>query len=91
MALGLKKLFRPLDKLDLIEYIYIKQRSIYGKETYNQRQAYGNQDGATHLQGWQEVKLLLFVILVLLGVFYPPITILYTIIGLIYLVKAVAK
>lgn len=36
------------------------------------------------------MKLILFVILVLLGVFYPPITILYAIIGLIYLVRKVA-
>lgn len=37
------------------------------------------------------MKLLLFVVLVLLAVFYPPITCLYALIGLIYLVNAVAK
>ena len=37
------------------------------------------------------MKLILFVVLVLLAVFYPPITCLYALIGLIYLVKAVAK
>lgn len=37
------------------------------------------------------MKLLLFVVLVLLAVFYPPIMFLYALIGLIYLVKAVAK
>ena len=37
------------------------------------------------------MKLLLFIVLVLLGVFYPPVIWLYAVIGLIYLVKAVAK
>ncbi len=36
------------------------------------------------------MKLFLFIILVLLGWFYPPITILYSIIGLIVLVRKVA-
>ena len=47
--------------------------------------------GLTHLQRGSQMKLILFVVLVLLAVFYPPITCLYALIGLIYLVKAVAK
>lgn len=36
------------------------------------------------------MKLILFIILVLLGVFFPPINILYAIIGLIFLVRKLA-
>lgn len=37
------------------------------------------------------MKLIVLIILVALGVMFPPIMFLYAIIGLIYLVKAVAK
>ena len=37
------------------------------------------------------MPLILFIVLVVLGVLFPPIMFLYAIIGLIYLLKAVAK
>ncbi len=37
------------------------------------------------------MKLIVLIMLVVLGVVFPPIMFLYAIIGLIYLVKAVAK
>jgi hypothetical protein len=36
------------------------------------------------------MKLLVFIILVALAIIFPPITVLYAIVGLIYLVKVVA-
>jgi hypothetical protein len=36
------------------------------------------------------MKLIVFIVLVALAIIFPPITVLYTIVGLIYLVKAVA-
>lgn len=37
------------------------------------------------------MKLIVLIVLVALGILFPPIWFLYAIIGLIYLVKAVAK
>ena len=37
------------------------------------------------------MKLIVLIVLVALGVLFPPITFLYAIIGLIYLVKVVTK
>lgn len=83
---------KGLDKLNLIEYIYNTNNGVYyGKKTYTQRQNDCGQNGITYLQGGQEeMKLILFVVLVLLAIFFPPILVLYALIGLIYLVKVVA-
>ena len=81
----------PLDKLDLIVYIYNTNiGGIYGTKAYTQRQAIGNQNGLTNLREEDKMKLIVFIVLVALAIIFPPITVLYTIVGLIYLVKAVA-
>lgn len=88
-----KKWVNPIDQLDLIKYIIDTNNEVNNvtEETYNERQNHCNQNGSPHLQVGSQMKLIVLILLVALGVVFPPITLLYAIIGLIYLAKVVAK